>query len=273
MSTAALRDVSLVLVRHGRTTWVDERRFQGSSDVPLSPMGQREALAVGDRLADQGSSPALPLPEGRPRSIRHSPLVRAADTAGAIAEARGMADALVTDPDLREVAQGAWEGLRHDEVRERWPEELARWRHDPIRHRAPGAESLEEASTRAAMALGRILDDLGSGLRPTEDVVQGGVPIPGPAEPPGTGPAPDVDEHDRWAIVVAHDGILRLLLLHLLELPLTRYWAFPFAPCGISVVEIRDGRARLRVHNLEAHLAGLQAAGTATPEAAAGDPP
>jgi probable phosphoglycerate mutase len=273
MNLTDLRDVSLVLVRHGRTAWVDEHRFQGSSDVPLSPMGRLEALAVGHRLADQGSPPALPLPVGPPRVIRHSPLVRAADTAGAIAEARGMTDALVTDPDLREVAQGAWEGLRHDEVRERWPEELARWRHDPIRHRAPGAESLEEASTRAAHALRRTLDGLGSGLRPTEDVVEGGLPIPGPAEPPGTGPAPVVDEHDRWTIVVAHDGILRLLLLHLLELPLTRYWAFPFAPCAISVVEIRDGRARLRVHNLEAHLAGLLAGEVATPEAAAGGRP
>jgi probable phosphoglycerate mutase len=184
-----------------------------------------------------------------------------------------MADALVVDPDLREVAQGAWEGLRHDEVRERWPDELARWRQDPIRHRAPGAESLGEASTRAAQALRRVLDDLGSGLRPTEDVVEGGVPVPGPAEPPGTGPAPEVDEHDRWAIVVAHDGILRLLLLHLLELPLTRYWAFPFGPCAISVVEIRDGRARLRVHNLESHLVGLEASGAATTGPAAGSRP
>jgi probable phosphoglycerate mutase len=262
VSAPAPLDASLVLVRHGRTAWVDEHRFQGSSDVPLSEQGWREALAVGRRLADQRSSPALPLPEGEPRAIRHSPLARAADTAGAIAQARAMPDALVADPDLREVAQGAWEGLRHDEVRERWPEELARWRHDPIQHRAPGAESLEDASARAARALRRVLDDVGSGLRPTEDVVEGGAPIPGPAEPPGTGTAPVVDVHDSWSIVVAHDGILRLLLLHLLELPLARYWAFPFVPCAISVVEIRDGRARLRLHNLEGHLAGLDATGT-----------
>jgi probable phosphoglycerate mutase len=262
MGAAPVRDATLVLVRHGRTTWVDEHRFQGSSDVPLSMHGRAQAAALGVRLADQRSSPSLPLPDGPPRAIRHSPLRRAADTALAVAEARGLPDLLIEDPDLREVAQGAWEGLRHEEVLARWPAELARWRHDPIRHRAPGAESLEEASVRARVALGRILADVGSGLRPTEDVVEGGVPVPGPSEPPGPGPAPTVDEHDAWSITVAHDGILRLLTLHLLELPLARYWAFPFAPCGISVVEIRDGRARLRVHNLEDHLDARPATGT-----------
>jgi probable phosphoglycerate mutase len=254
MSMGTSRDASIVLVRHGRTTWVDERRFQGSSDVPLSPHGLIQVEALGARLADQLAVPALPLPEGPPRVIRHSPLTRAAGTADAIARARRQPDALTPDPDLREIAQGAWEGLRHEEVAERWPEELARWRHDPTRHHAPGAESLEEASVRARRALERILADVGSGLRPTEDVVEGGVPVPGPAEPPGPGPAPRVDEHDPWSIVVAHDGILRLVVLHLLELPLGRYWSFPFAPCGITVVEVRDGRARLRVHNLETHL-------------------
>jgi broad specificity phosphatase PhoE len=262
--THRLRDASLVLVRHGRTTWVDERRFQGSSDVPLSAEGRVQAEALGGRLADQRSSPRLPLPAGPPRVIRHSPLLRAADTAGAIARAREMSEALLPDPDLREVAQGAWEGLRHDEVMARWPEEHARWRHDPLRHRAPGAESLEEASVRAGRALQRILEDVGSGLRPTEDVAEGGVPVPGPAEPAGPGPAPTLDVHDPWSIAVAHDGILRLMMLHLLELPMARYWAFPFSPCGITVVEIRDGRARLRAHNLEDHLDLREPAGVGT---------
>jgi broad specificity phosphatase PhoE len=64
-----------------------------------------------------------------------------------------------------------------------------------------------------------------------------------------------VAAHDPWSITVAHDGILRLILLRLLDLPLERYWSFPFALCGISVVELRAGRARLRAHNLEEHLA------------------
>ena len=45
--------------------------------------------------------------------------------------------------------------------------------------------------------------------------------------------------------------------LTLLDLPLERFWTFPFALCGITVVEFRDGRGILRAHNLVEHLAPL----------------
>jgi len=196
------------------------------------------------------------VPERPPRVIRHSPLSRAADTADAIVQAQHTPDVRVIDPDLCEIAQGDWEGLRHEEVRSGWPSELARWREDPLHHHAPGGESLVDASVRAARAVERILGDVGSSLRPAGDPDASVVAAP-PAEPPGPGAAPTVDEHDSWSITVAHDGILRLVVLRLLELPLERYWSFPFALCGITVIELRDGRARLRTHNLEAHLGEL----------------
>ncbi len=59
---------------------------------------------------------------------------------------------------------------------------------------------------------------------------------------------------EPWSIVVAHDGILRLVLMHLLRLPIEHYWALPFGLCSITVVELRSGRARLRAHNLDDHL-------------------
>ncbi len=257
MTDPSPRDATLVLVRHGRTAWVEEGRFQGTSDVPLSAHGRTQAAAVGARLGDRSLSTRLPIPAGDPRVVRHSPLARAADTASAIARARGVPEALVADEDLREVAQGAWEGLRHTDVMARWPDELARWRHDPLHHHAPGGESLQQASARAGRALDRALSDVGSGLRPASDDATA---IAGAGTPPGPGAAPTVAEHDPWSIVVAHDGILRLVLLRLLELPLDRYWAFPFALCAVTVVEVRGGRARLRAHNLGEHLAGIATA-------------
>lgn len=261
------RDATLILVRHGRTAWVEEGRFQGASDVPLSALGRAQAAAVGGCLAHPEVTRRLPVPAGAPRVIRHSPLSRAADTARAIAQARASGDRMVADEDLREIAQGAWEGLRHADVEAAWPDELARWRRDPLHHHAPGGESLEDASARAWRAMGRMLADVGSGLgevnaRGTEHDPGGDVAggdHPGGAEPPGPGAAPVVAEHDPWSVTVAHDGILRLVLLRLLGLPLDRYWSFPFALCAVSVVEIRAGRARLRAHNLEEHLAGIPA--------------
>lgn len=275
------RDATLVLVRHGRTTWVEEGRFQGASDVPLSPFGRAQAGAVGACLADPDLTRRLPIPAGAPRVIRHSPLSRATDTASAIERARRGRDPMVPDEDLREIAQGAWEGLRHPDVEVSWPSELALWRQDPVHHHAPGGESLAEASTRAGRAVERMLDDVGSGLvvhEPRGDGQREGAGEPRGggqrgddgqaaaeasslvgAEPPGPGAAPAVAEHDPWSITVAHDGILRLVLLRLLDLPLERYWSFPFALCAVSVVEVRAGRARLRAHNLEEHLAGIPA--------------
>jgi probable phosphoglycerate mutase len=280
---AGRRDVTLVLVRHGRTPWVEQGRFQGRLDPPLSEHGTAQARAVGIRLADPAAMPPLPLPPGRPRLIRHSPLARAAMTAHAIRDAAAPVDAripLVADPDLQELGHGAWEGLSHTEVEARWPDELHAWRRDPIAHHAPGGEPLAEARHRAARAVDRMLADLGGRLILTETDADAarhtlaggagtpapdGLPtpsggaVPGHLDPvvggPGDAPDPDVEP---WSVIVAHDGILRVVLLRILGLPLDQYWSFPFGLCCVSVVEVRGGRARLRAHNLDGHLAAIE---------------
>ncbi len=60
-----------------------------------------------------------------------------------------------------------------------------------------------------------------------------------------------------WSILVGHDGVFKIVLLRLFGIPLDRFWTFSFALCGISVVEIRNGRPTLRAHNLAEHLAPL----------------
>jgi broad specificity phosphatase PhoE len=57
--------------------------------------------------------------------------------------------------------------------------------------------------------------------------------------------------------VVGHDGVFKIVLLTLFDLPLDRFWMFTFALCGITIVEFRGGRAVLRAHNLTEHLASL----------------
>ncbi len=70
-----------------------------------------------------------------------------------------------------------------------------------------------------------------------------------------------------WRPLVAHDGIFRLALLQLLGVPLDRFWSFPFVLCGITILELRDGRATLIGHNLSEHLAPLAAEAVAQTEA------
>ena len=221
------RPTSLVLVRHGESAWITEGRFQGQGDPPLSDDGLRQAAAVGARLADPARMPSVPVPERVPLAIWHSPLRRAAQTAQAIHEARA-GDAPLRPLDaLMELGQGEWVGLTHDEVRPRWPAQLAAWRDDRLRHHAPGGESLRDGQARVHAARETMTVEL----------------------PAGGGPA--------WSIAVAHDGILRLLLLDLLGIGLEHFWSFPLALASVTVLELDEGVVRLRAHNLDAHIMAL----------------
>lgn len=238
---AGLR-ATLVLVRHGESTWVAEGRFQGRGDPPLSPLGRRQAASVAARIAARSAERSSPLPAGSPLGIWHSPLQRAAATARAIASAQDAAPPLRPSVGLAEIDQGEWQGLTHPEVRARWAPTLEAWRADPTAAQAPGGERLVDAQARVRDALSGILAE----MQPLT------APDPRSAEP-AAAEAP-------WALLVAHDGILRLTLMTLLGLPIERFWSFPFALCGISVVEIDGGRALLQAHNLVDHLAPLPAA-------------
>jgi len=228
-----------VLVRHGESTWVAEGRFQGRGDPPLSPLGRRQAASVAARIAARSAEQSPPLPAGSPLVIWHSPLQRAAATARAIASAQDIAPPLRPSVGLAEIDQGEWQGLTHHEVRARWAPTLGAWRADPTAAQAPGGERLVDAQHRVREALSGILAEMQ------------------PLTPPHANPAEPAADDSYWAILVAHDGTLRLALMTLLGLPIERFWSFPFALCGISVVEIDGGRAVLRAHNLVDHLATL----------------
>jgi probable phosphoglycerate mutase len=256
-------DATLVLLRHGESEYIREGRFQGQAETPLSDTGRRQAALAAERLAHPHRSPALPVPAGPLLEIVHSPLARVAETAGAVAAA--VADAagsgpgrdgapgasstvLRPDPGFLEIAQGEWEGETHAEILRRWPDELAAWRRRPHEVWAPGGESIAEVRARVQPALARILDRLGEG-RPA-----------GSPDRPQVGGYAGVDPAagQPWSIVAAHDGVFKVTMLTLLGLPLSHFWSFTFALCGITVVELRAGRAVLRAHGLTAHLGPLE---------------
>jgi probable phosphoglycerate mutase len=245
----------LAFVRHGESQWVAEGRFQGQGDPPLSDLGQRQALLTARRIARRARRPALPLPAGPPRSIVHSPLARAASTAALISRAigGGRGDDAIRDPvpvrhepGLIEIGQGEWEGLPSTQIVERWGEVLEGWRRDPLTAWAPGGEALPDVDSRVRTALRELLEDLSlagaSGGAPRSQVLGYG----------------DIPPDEPWSIVVGHDGVFKVALLALLDVPLARFWTLPFALCGISVVEIRNGRPRLRLHNATDHLSSLE---------------
>ena len=144
-----------------------------------------------------------------------------------------------------EVGQGEWEGRLATDIAVQWADVLAAWRRRPAETHAPGGESLAEVQARVRPSLGRMLERLAEGRAPgTLDRPQ----VLGNADP---------IEDRPWSILVAHDGVFKIVLLTLFGMGLDRFWTFPFALCGITVVEFRAGRATLRAHNLTEHLAPL----------------
>jgi len=241
-------DATLVLVRHGESTFIAEGRFQGQAETPLTPIGLRQAALVAERLARPHEAPALPVPDGDPLELVHSPLERTSQTAAAIdaaMDAAGHPVARRPDEGFLEMDQGAWQGLHREEIAERFGPELAAWRRTPLEAWAPGGESLPEMQARVRPALATILGRLAEGRAPgTHDRPQ----VQGYRDP-----RPD----HPWSLVVGHDGIFKVALLTLFELPLDRFWMWSMDLCAISIIEVRAGRPVLRAHNLTAHLASL----------------
>src|SRR5205814_370445 len=153
-------DAAILLVRHGESALIAERRFQGQLETPLSRIGLRQAELTARRLARPHDAPALPVPTGNPREIAHSPLRRSAETADAIARAMitgGLAAGAVRpESGFMEIGQGAWEGLQASEVSTRFGAELAAWRRRPTEAWAPGGESLPVVADRVRPALARV---------------------------------------------------------------------------------------------------------------------
>ena len=139
----------ILLARHGETPWNAEGRYQGQEDIALSPVGESQARALGERLRDVSIDRAVA-----------SPLGRAARTAElALGDARR--DLLRIDAGLMEIAHGTWEGLLAAEIRERDPERSIAWRDAPHEVLMPEGESLQHVLDRAWPALERACDGLG----------------------------------------------------------------------------------------------------------------
>jgi broad specificity phosphatase PhoE len=250
-------DAVLVLVRHGETEFIVQKRFQGRMEAPLSAAGEVQARLAGERIAAAHENPPLPVPVGPPLEIVHSPLARTRRTTELIVEA--LRDSgrplppVVPEPGLAEIGQGRWEGLREDEITARFGDQLAGWRRWPERVHAEGGEDLAAVFVRVAAALGRILGRLADGAESgTMDHHQ------------VLGYGDDSADRRRWSILVGHGGSFRVVVCLLLGLPLEHFWNFDFALGSITVIDIRAGRAVLRAVNLDSHLAP-----PADPEAAA----
>jgi alpha-ribazole phosphatase len=133
----------LILVRHGKTAWNAQARYQGRADLPLSDAGRRQAAMLARRLAREEID-----------AVYASDLQRAWEMAVTVAAPHGLP--VRAEPRLLEMDFGDWEGLTYDEVQERYPQALAAWEADPLNMAPPGGETLAHVVARVQS----LLDDI-----------------------------------------------------------------------------------------------------------------
>ena len=130
----------IILWRHGQTSWNVERRFQGSTDVPLTETGVGQARRAARLLASL-----------RPDAIVSSDLTRAVDTAAELAALTGLD--VIREEGLRETYAGVWQGLTHEEIIARHGDEYAAWKRGEAIRRGGGELETEIADRAAPVVL------------------------------------------------------------------------------------------------------------------------
>ena len=144
-----IRGARLILVRHGETEGESSIRYHGRTDVPLSEPGRAQLRLAGRAIETRRGG-------GTFARVFSSPLVRASEGARIVA---GASAPLVTIDEFAEVHFGLFEGLTADEIRDRYPDEFARWNADRLApgYTYPAGESRASFTNRVERGLERML--------------------------------------------------------------------------------------------------------------------
>ena len=134
----------IIFVRHGQTEWNVLGRYQGQTDVALSPLGIEQA----EKLAAH-------FPVDKIEAVYSSDLARAMKTASCVADRFGLT--VEPRPELRELNFGDWEGLTYDEIVAKWPDALENFFQHPDVLEIPHGESFPKLRERALACVEEIV--------------------------------------------------------------------------------------------------------------------
>lgn len=151
-----------------------------------------------------------------------SDLLRARQSAEIVVGAAGFP--IVPRRDLREIALGEWEGLAREEVAVKFPAQYAARGKDIEGYRIPGGESFADCQARVLAAW--------------RDIVKLGL---------------------RRVVIVGHAGANRVLLCHLLGMPVASLFSLGQDYGCVNLIDYEEGRNDVRLINgraddLRSHL-------------------
>jgi broad specificity phosphatase PhoE len=137
-------ETRLTLIRHGQTDANTSGTVSGSTDDPLNETGHEQAKNLAEHLAA--------LSDFQPSAMYTSPLSRARDTSGYIAQALNLAPQVHAP--LIEWDAGAWEGVAFNEIAQQKDYDPGSFK--TPEYRPPQGESLGEVQVRITGALHEI---------------------------------------------------------------------------------------------------------------------
>lgn len=198
----------IIIIRHGETEWNKTGRFQGHSDVPLSAEGRAQAAALGKNLVVDHVD-----------AIYASDLTRAMETAAPLAQRFGLE--VISDPLLRELNFGSWEGRNFNDVNAENPDVMKTFYNDPERVNIPDSEPFPEFQRRVARRVREIV----------------------------------AQERGKRIVIVSHGASIRILFADILSMPIRSIWHVSQLNTAVNKVRFEDdGFAVVTLMNDTSHL-------------------
>ena len=207
---------TLYLIRHGAVEGDGAKRYNGNIDVPLSETGIRQVEAAAAFLEAHLGNAALSRhmsyladihaggeAEKTPSlsSVYCSDLSRSLRSAEIIASPFGLTP--VIEPALRERSFGDWEGMTFSEIRDGYPVEFGLWAENPLKYSPPQGETTSEVRDRVISVFNAI-----------------------------------VKKHEGgYVAVVAHGGINRVILCHVIGAPLEHIFRIEQDHGAVNIIE------------------------------------
>ncbi len=201
----------IILVRHGETEWNVEEIFRGRIDIELNETGIKQAALLAEYLGDLKID-----------AIYSSPLKRALKTAEIITGYHKL-DVEIA-PGLIDFNYEKWQGLSHQEVKDKYKELYAEWISSPERVKMPAGENLDEVRERAG-----VVDNV-------------------------------IAKYKGTVALVSHRVVNKVLICALLGLDNSHFWNIRQDTCGISTFTYENGRFILTKHNDTYYLKPIQKA-------------
>ena len=127
---------TVILIRHGESEANREDIFAGHLNVDLMPKGVEQAQKTAQYIVENYTVD----------KIYASDLKRAYKTGKTLADKLGME--IIVDKRFREIDAGEWDGIKFNELGDKYAEDFRIWRDDIANAKCTGGESVEDLRKR-----------------------------------------------------------------------------------------------------------------------------